>query len=321
RVELEGLYGQLKAALGEAWGDYKIALGQFALGSLSQAELSWVLQPLLCPPAAAGAPAAETAKTTTSPLHLHNAFLIALYANSMRDPPPNEVAPWVVATDKPSNAAKNAGAVSGINDQVEERLKREVMALHKRDRKRIKGLSKNAKTEDTGLQEILDYMQELAVKPPSQSQANNEGAGLGKTNWDIEIRRRYAQPLASETLEFPTLNEMQNRIEPICFEEGLTGGVQQGSLQGVAELVERSAEVFIKETLSRLLSHARSNAADGMGVQTNMFKRQLRKEELALENGTLQRNAAGLLPVQMDAQVRKDPLTAYDLRLSMGLCD
>jgi transcriptional coactivator HFI1/ADA1 len=114
---------------------------------------------------------------------------------------------------------------------------------------------------------------------------------------------------------------MQNRIEPICFEEGLTGGVQQGSLQGVAELVERSAEVFIKEMLSRLLSHARSNAADGMGVQTNKFKRQLRKEESALENGTLQRNAAGLLPVQMDSQAQKETLTAYDLRLSLGLRD
>ncbi len=284
-------------------------------GGLNQAELSWVLQPLLTL-----TPVVTTSTTLAispiSILHLHNTLLASLYANTLRDPPPTEVAPWVVATDKPTTTSKNAGA-SGANDKAEERLKKEVMAIHPRDRRRIKTLKETNKSIHDGLADMQDYRHELAVKPPDI--APQSAGGLQRTNWDIEIRRRYAQTLAEETLEFPTQNDVQNRIEPICYEEGLVGGCPHGSLQLCTEILEQSTEAFLKELLSGIYAHARSN---GEGcVQTGNFKRQLRKEEEDAERGTLQRNPAGFLPAELEMQVKREGLCMEDMRLSLQVED
>ena len=226
------------------------------------------------------------------------------------------MAPWVVATDKPTAASKNAGA-SGANDKAEERLKKEVMAIHARDRRRIKTLKESGKPVSDGLAEMQDYRHELAVKPPDI--APQSAGGLTRTNWDIEIRRRYAQSLAEETLEFPTQNDLQNRIEPICYEEGLVGGAAQGVLQACAELIEEATEVFLKEMLGDMYAHSRSN---GEGcIQTTKYKRQLRKEEDDADRGVIQRNAAGLLPVEMEVQAKREPLDLQDMRLALQLQD
>ncbi|KAF2173370.1 hypothetical protein M409DRAFT_61813 [Zasmidium cellare ATCC 36951] len=334
RVNLEPIYLQLKAALGEGWGEYKLALGQFVKGCLNQSELAWVLQPVLSSTPTAAAAAADANKALpVSTLHLHNTLLAALYANSIRDPPPTDVAPWVVATDKPTSTSKSAGAGAVTNDKFEERQKNEVMGMAPRDRKRIKALKEVGKPVNDPFHEMHLYASELVVKPSSQTQQQAEpqsatGTGpstatatLARSSHDLEIRRRYAQTLASEALEFPGVADMQNRIEPICYEEGLTGGVQQGALQSVAELVEQAAEVFVKEMLGGFLGHARSNGVGGEGIHTNKFRRQLRKEENDLDRGILQRNAAGLLPIEMEMQAKRDPLDMQDLRLSLKLAD
>ncbi|KAK4540350.1 hypothetical protein LTR36_009307 [Oleoguttula mirabilis] len=313
RVDLEPIYTQLKAALGEGWTEYKAAVNAFVLGNLNQAELSWVLQPLL-----SAAPSAITsADLSRSPpftLHLHNTLIAVLCANLYRDPPPTDVAPWVVATDKPSTTTKNAGA-SGANDKAEERLKREIMSLHARDRRRIKTLkAEGATTAHDGLKDMQTYHHALAVKPPATDTSPQSAGGMGKPNWDLEIRRRYAQPLASETLEFPTLSEILSRVEPIAAEEGLAGSTQS-TVQACAELVEQATEVYLKELLGNLRGHSRSN---GEGcVQTASFRRQLHREEADAERGIVQRNAAGMLPVEVDVQAKSRALDMDDLRLGV----
>lgn len=251
-----------------------------------------------------------------STLYLHNTLLAALYANTLRDPPPSDVAPWVVATDKPAAASKSAGT-TGANDKAEERLKAEVMAVHARDRRRIKTLKDSGKAVSDGFAEMQEYKHELAVKPPDI--APQSAGALTRTNWDIEIRRRYAQPLAEETLEFPTQNEMLNRIEPICYEEGLTGGAAQGALPICAEIMEQATEVFLKELLGELFAHVRAN---GEGcIHTNKFKRQLLKEEDDAERGAVVRNPAGLLPVEMEVRTKREALNMEDMRLAVQLSD
>lgn len=282
--------------------------------------MSWVLQPLLTlvPPTATPAQSSSSPQST---LHLHNILIACLYANIQRDPPSSEVAPWVVATDKPTAASKTAGAV-GANDKAEERLKREVMSIHARDRRRIKALKGDANARaDGGLQDMLDYQRQLEVKQPEAAPATAGAGGLAKTNWDLEIHRKYAQPLAAETLEFPSLVDLQGRIEPICYEEGLSGGAQ-GALQICAELVEQAAEVYIKELLGQLVSHSRSN---GEGcIQTSKFRRHLRREEEDAERGIHQRNAAGIIPVgalDQPSMREREPLNAHDLRLALQVQD
>lgn len=321
RINAEPVYTQLKNALGVQWSDYKAAIGAFITGSLNQAELTWVLQPLL-----SAAPSlitsADSNRSPVSLLHLHNQLVMSIYGNALRDPPQSEVAPYVVATDKPSATAKSSGAASGTNDKNEEKLKKHTMGLHARDRQRIKGLKDAGKPVNNGFQEMQDYMSELAVKPlQTSSGGHGEGQGLARSNFDIEIRRRYAQSLASEQLEFPSLTDLQNRIEPICYEEGLIGGVQQGSLQTCAELIEQATEVYMKEMITQMLTHARSNAAAKEGIQTHKFRKQLRKEEDDAERGILQRNAGGLLPIEMQMQASREPLRMHDLRLAQGLSD
>jgi transcriptional coactivator HFI1/ADA1 len=283
---------------------------------LNQAELTWELQPLLSP-APSVITGADPNRSPVSTLHLHNTLIAALYANISRDPPPTDVAPWVVATDKPTAAAKNAGA-SGANDKAEERLKKETMMLHARDRRRIKNLKDNAQPPiskiNDGLRESLDYHWELIAKPQTAGQdaVPQSAGGLGKSNWDHELRRRYAQPLASETLEFPTIAEVQNRIEPIAAEEGLVGSTQT-AMHDCATFVQEAAEVYLKEMLESLIAHSRSN---GEGcIQTGKFKRQLAQEEDDTERGVLQRAQNGLLPAEQDALRRREPLDLQDMRI------
>ena len=69
--------------------------------------------------------------------HLHNSLITAIFANAYREPPEPGVAPWVAANDKPIGGIGGGGVGKG-GDKMEERLRREVMALPRRDRKRLK---------------------------------------------------------------------------------------------------------------------------------------------------------------------------------------
>lgn len=333
RVNVEPMYKQLQKALGKDMEAYRNALKDYMMGNMSQKELSYFIQPLFVTAAAtaASAPAnsaaTETFRTAAAITNLHNAFFISVCSNCQRDPPPSEVAPWVVATDKPAATAKSAGAGSGTNDKFEERLRSEVMQVHARDRKRIKSAKELAHPVNDGMKDMQDYHNELGSRQPQQAQqsepqsATGTGpSGLAKTNWDVEIHRRYAQPLASELLEFPSQHEIISRIEPICYEEGLTNGVQQGMMQPCAELIEQACEVWIKEFIGDVLNKTRSNAVGGRGgIQTAKFQRQLRKEEEEAELGIVQRTAGGLLPVEVESQLKQKPVTMQDLALCVRL--
>lgn len=321
RIDVEPIYVQLKSALGDHWNDYKAALGAFVLGmvilrwighradcsigNLNQTELIWVLGPVLT--------TIPTPMNGTSPptsiLQLHNQLVSCIYTNIIRDAPSSDVAPWVVATDKPS-AAKASNAI-GASDKAEERLKREIMALAPKDRRRVKQVKPEAPPRPAGgLKEMQDYRFELSSRPPDASKSS--------TGWDMETRRKYIQPLAAETLEFPSLSDMQNRIEPICHDEGLIGSTQ-ASTQACAELLEQAAEAYIKTVLGELQARSRSNRTGC--VQTAKFKHQLQREELELERGSIQRSATGLLPVESEVQLKRDPLSSSDLRLAIEMRD
>lgn len=330
RIDTEPVYTALKAALGEGFGVYREAIAGFVLGNLNQAELSNTLSRLLSP-----APSVSTVvqdSKLTSTIHLHNQLLCAIYANTFRDAPPEPIAPWVLAPDDSSAHASNAakiGAGAGAANEAEERLKREVMALSARDRRRIK-TAKDPATDperDAGpLTESIHYYNALTV-PTSKVDAEAallEGKGsLAKTNWDVEIKRRYAMPLASETLEFPNRSEIQSRIEPICYEEGLgltaSTPMSTATIQACAEYLETATEMFVKEILEHLIAHTRTNG-EGMPL-TATYKKQLHKEEDAVERGELARNAAGLLPCEAEVAARREQLTTDDLRLSLRLDD
>ncbi|KAI5861234.1 transcriptional regulator of RNA polII, SAGA, subunit-domain-containing protein [Durotheca rogersii] len=310
RIDLEPLYTALKSTIGaEQWNTYKDAITQFVLGRLNQAEFSERIDPILsCP--------------NGDKNHLHNQLLAAIYGNLTREMPDQGVAPWVSANDKP---AANVGAKPITGDAAERRLKGEVMQLPSRDRRRIKELAQNDFDPFESMTNMFsEHHRGRTTRAPDVPQSAN---GLNKMNLDLEIRKRFAQPLAVESGEFPDMASIESRMLPICYESGLVNGHSPDA----GQFMTVATETFIKEFLSVVFSRTRSNGPGDSGsagfgagpgwIQTHRYRRQLRREEAALARGELSRDKSGLLPVEAKAASERPPLSMADLRLALEIGD
>ncbi|KAK3996754.1 putative transcriptional coactivator HFI1/ADA1 [Cladorrhinum sp. PSN332] len=313
RIDLEPIYTQLKANIGaEQWVIYKETITNFLIGRLNQAELSERIDPILSSP-------------DGHREHLHNQLIAAIYGNVTREMPDQGLAPWVSANDKPSTTAGNK-PVSG--DAAERRLKGEVMQLPARDRRRIKDIVQNDFDPYDSLSSI--FSEHSRVKHPKTAEVPASAAGgpeLGTMNIDLEIRKRFAQPLAVESGEFPEVKSIEARMRPFCFENGLTAGHEPNA----AQFMSLATETFIKEVMSSIFSRTRTNGpgdsgSSGFGpgsawVQTHKYKKQLAREEEAFQRGELTRDKTGLLPVEAKAASERGPLCIADLRLALEMGD
>ncbi|MCJ1366192.1 transcriptional coactivator hfi1/ADA1 [Acarospora aff. strigata] len=298
RIDLEPLYTSLRAAIGEHWVGYKEAISLFVLGHLNQNELANRIDHYI------------TAQPSVE--HLHNQLFSAIYGNVTRDLPDQGVASWVSANDKPTVLSK---PVSG--DAAEQRLKTEVMQLPARDRRRLKDIP-DFDPYDTYANTLLEYHQAKQIKLPDIVPAS--AGGLNKTNWDLEVRKRYSQPLASETGEFPDAVTIHGRMVPICYEESLVSGCSIPC----ADFMANATETFVKEVLSGIFGRTRSNvpAGSNSGIMTKRYKRQLEKEEEGWLRGEVSRSAGnGMLPVEMKEAIGRRPLGMSDLRLALEIGD
>lgn len=150
---------------------------------------------------------------------------------------------------------------------------------------------------------------------------------ITNTDWDLEIRKRFAQPLAVESGEFPDITSIESRMLPICYEAGLVNGHSSDATQ----FMTVAAETFIKEFLSTVFTRTRSNGPGDSGsagfgsganwIQTHKYRRQLRREEVAFSRGELSRDKSGLLPVEAKAASERSPLSMADLRLALEIGD
>ncbi|KAJ0416039.1 transcriptional regulator of RNA polII, SAGA, subunit-domain-containing protein [Aspergillus carlsbadensis] len=296
RLDLEPVYTELKAAIGDKWTEYKQATSGFLLGELNQDELASRIDLMIC----------ADPKTE----HLHNNFVCAIIGNLTRDLPDHGVASWVSANDKPSVVSK---PTSG--DAAEQRLKTEVMQLPPRDRRRIKGIPERDPHE-TIPSELEEYHLAKQVRVPNQVPAS--AGGLNMTNWELEVRKRYEQSLAQETGEFPDAESIHARMVPMCYEESVVNGA------GVAcaEFMAIATETFVKEVLSVVFSRTRSNGPSGTinGMLKRSYKQQLEREELAFTRGEIAKDSAtGLLPVEAKEASTRSALGVRDLRLSLEI--
>ncbi|KAI1199716.1 transcriptional regulator of RNA polII, SAGA, subunit-domain-containing protein [Nemania serpens] len=310
RIDLEPLYTTLKIAIGpERWNAYKDATTQFMLGRLNQVEYSERVDPILAVP-------------NGEKLHLHNQLLAAIYGNLTREMPDQGLAPWVSANDKP---AANVGAKPVTGDAAERRLKADVMQLPTRDRRRIKDLALNDfDPHDVMADMFLDHHRGRTARAPEVPQS---ATGLNGMNLDLEIRKRFAQPLAVESGEFPDIASIESRMLPISYAAGLAGG----HAPDVAQYMTVATETYIKEFLSTIFGRTRSNGPGEKGsagfgaavgwIQTHKYRRQLKKEEAAVVKGELSRDKSGLLPIEAKAASERPPLGMADLRLALEIGD
>ncbi|KAH7410443.1 transcriptional regulator of RNA polII, SAGA, subunit-domain-containing protein [Phaeosphaeria sp. MPI-PUGE-AT-0046c] len=297
RVDVEPLYSAVKGAISDAdWTTYKKSLSNFLLGNLNQFELSLALSRIL---------------TTPALEHAHNALFTAIYANIWRDVPEAGIASWVSSSDKPSSGT----GVKGTHDESEKRLKHEVMQLSRRERKRLKTIP--AADGGEGVGTVMEYVDARRAKQIEMGPVGgNQGGGFGKTNWDLEIRKRYTSALSSETHEFPTPTTISHRLLPTCYEFGLP----QGHSAECAEYLNIATETYIKEALMSLLGKI---CANGTGfVRTGQFKKRVSREERAVERGEVQR-IGGMreLPVEADERRKRKMLCMEDLKLALALGD
>ncbi|CCT68740.1 related to transcriptional coactivator HFI1 [Fusarium fujikuroi IMI 58289] len=308
RIDLEPLYTALKAAIGnEKWAIYKESTTEFLIGRLNQTEYSERIDPILAGPG--------------DKEHLHNNLIAAIYGNVTREMPDQGLAPWVSANDKPA-ATTGIKPVSG--DATERRLKGDVMQLPTRDRRRIKDLVQN---DWDPHESISNIFADTRRKLSTVTDATPTVGGINNMNFDLEIRKRYAQPLAVESGEFPDINMISGRMLPSCYEAGLVNGHTVDALQFLSVAVE----TFIKEVLTQVFSRTRSNgpgesgsAGFGVGttwIQTHKYKRQLEYEEEAAMRGEISRDKSGLLPIESRAASERGPLGMSDLRLSLEMAD
>ncbi|RDA87158.1 hypothetical protein CP532_4244 [Ophiocordyceps camponoti-leonardi (nom. inval.)] len=310
RIDLEPVYAPLKAAIGgEQWLLYKEATAEFLTGRLSQAEYSDRIDPLLD-------------GDNGDKDHLHNLLIAALLGNVTREMPDQGIAPWVSANDKPVVPVASK-PVTG--DAAERRLKGDVMQLPARDRRRIKDLTQM----DWDPYEMLaNTLLETHRRPTSVPEPPSSAVGsINKMNFDLEIRKRFAQPLAVESGEFPDVGLITGRMLPMCYDAGLAGGHSSDAPQ----LLSVATETFIKEILTQIFSRTRSNgpgdsgcAGLGIGttwIQTRKYQRQLRLEEEAAQRGEMTRDKNGLLPVEAKAAAERQQLGMADMRLSLELAD
>ncbi|OMP81489.1 Transcriptional coactivator HFI1/ADA1 [Diplodia seriata] len=296
RIDIEPLYTALKAQIGEHWAAYKEAISLFVLGRLNQQELGRRIDWFI---------AVDAARE-----HQHNQLVAAIYANTTRDPPEPGVASWVSANDKPSATSKPSSG-----DAAELRLKTEVKELQGRERKRLKAIPDTLHQEPTDYftKELQEYHAAKQISLPDPGTAS--AAGFSKTNWDLEIRKRYAQPLCTETFEFPDTTAIDARMTPICYEEGIASGPSADA----ASFMNIATETCIKEGLSNILGRVRSNGDDY--IKTAAYKKQLQLEEEKWLQGEVQRNPAGLLPVEVEEGKNRKPLNMGDLRIAVELGD
>lgn len=162
-----------------------------------------------------------------------------------------------------------------------------------------------------------------AVRLGNETQANF----CGPPDFDLEIRKRFAQPLAVESGEFPDVSNIEARMLPFCYEAGLASG----HAPEAAQFMSIATETFIKEVLTAVFSRTRSNGPGDSGsagfgpnsnwIQTHKYRRQLRREEEAFQRGEVTRDKSGLLPVEAKAASERGPLGIADLRLALEMGD
>ena len=145
---------------------------------------------------------------------------------------------------------------------------------------------------------------------------------------ELEIRKRYTNPLASESGEFPDTSTIESRMLPICYETGLISG----HAPDAAHFMSVATETFVKEVLSSIFSKTRSNGPGASGsagtgggsnwIQTHKYRIQLEQDEEAWLRGEIQRDKNGLLPAEAKAASERGPLGMADVRtaLEMGDC-
>jgi len=101
-------------------------------------------------------------------------------------------------------------------------------------------------------------IQSASTTPSLLPSTSSSVAPTANLNKDLDIRRRYLLPLASEAHDIPSPTSLAERITPICYEEGLPSG--PANSESHIDLLSVGLETFVKEVLVSILDRTTTNA-------------------------------------------------------------
>ncbi len=104
-------------------------------------------------------------------------------------------------------------------------------------------------------------------------------------DWDLEIRKRYLPPLASETFEFPSPPDLHARMVPICYEESLPNGCSYECAEFVSVALEHYMKSVVSNIVGRVWSDLPGINSVGGGVvvtstHANAASKDIKKRDL-----------------------------------------
>lgn len=123
RIEMDSMMAEFQKNLGQNWDRYRDVITLFLIGKLSRAELQQELDLFL----------------DKNMIKMHNRFLLANYANALRDGPQGENGMLTGWSKKSKDSSRN---VKGDGQLA--KLKEDIMELSVRERKRIKAIAKES---------------------------------------------------------------------------------------------------------------------------------------------------------------------------------
>ncbi|CAN6674263.1 hypothetical protein TRVA0_051S00254 [Trichomonascus vanleenenianus] len=272
RIEVDGLMSEFQKLLGDNWDKYRDAVTLFLNGRLTRVELQEELDPIL--------------DSTT--VRMHNQFLLAIYANALRDAPQGESAMFI-GWSKKSGGEEGSSAMARGDSQLA-KLKENVMELSIRERKRIKAIAKEAPKRVPMPSTVTATRQAMLPRIPLQNDATNNNniaarqgspglqaqkagekeatptapssaaAALGNpVMWAQDIIHSYEAPLATEVYELPDNDSLNTRILGICLEHGLLNGLDSQ----VPEVMAIGLEHYLRDLVQNALDQTRRRKKPG----------------------------------------------------------
>lgn len=245
------LLGEFTGLLGkENWTKYAQVISLFILGKLSRKELCNELD-LLFQPLSSGGSSMKPAL-----VRLHNQLLLGIMTNSLKNSPmTGNDSSWGFGNGS-ANGSKSK-RVNKHNSQIET-YKKIVMSLPVNDRRRLKGITKEAGKRGFVLCSVLQAR--LATIPKIPIVINPETLKRIKSNnlktpleWSQDIMTGFNAPLATDNYSLPDTESLFLRMVGIAREHGLVGAVDTGCV----ELLSLALDNYLKDIIESAIDTVR----------------------------------------------------------------
>ncbi|AQZ10921.1 HFI1 (YPL254W) [Zygosaccharomyces parabailii] len=245
------LLGEFTGLLGkENWTKYAQVISLFILGKLSRKELCNELD-LLFQPLSSGGSSMKPAL-----VRLHNQLLLGIMTNSLKNSPmTGNDSSWGFGNGS-ANGSKSK-RVNKHNSQIET-YKKIVMSLPVNDRRRLKGITKEAGKRGFVLCSVLQAR--LATIPKIPIVINPETLKRIKSNnlktpleWSQDIMTGFNAPLATDNYSLPDTESLFLRMVGIAREHGLVGTVDTGCV----ELLSLALDNYLKDIIESAIDTVR----------------------------------------------------------------